>query len=144
MTRLAQLLLILALVGGGYQWWKSHERASFERKVLASANHNGFVPVEMPDGAPANTVVILAPLNCPREAGQRAEALAKRLTEMGIPNLKTNHYSVQDVRLERFDALNRTAVILRGEIPIVMINGRGKANPTIDQVTAEYGVPRNK
>jgi hypothetical protein len=34
--------------------------------------------------------------------------------------------------------LVRTNAVLSGEIPIVIINGMAKANPTVDEVVAEY------
>src|SRR5688572_12044181 len=64
-----KILFIVALVVSGWQWWKN--RAD---DVKPSAS--GFVPVVMPNGTDANTVVILAPLNCPSDAAQRADALS--------------------------------------------------------------------
>jgi hypothetical protein len=29
-------------------------------------------------------------------------------------------------------------MVLSGEIPVVIVNGRAKANPTVDEVTSEY------
>jgi hypothetical protein len=29
--------------------------------------------------------------------------------------------------------------VMNGELPIVFVNGRGKANPTLEEVIAEFG-----
>jgi hypothetical protein len=34
--------------------------------------------------------------------------------------------------------VNHAVLVMKGEIPAVMINGRGKANPTADEVASEY------
>ena len=34
--------------------------------------------------------------------------------------------------------LSSSAAIMEGEIPAVLINGMGRANPTAEQVAAEY------
>ena len=34
--------------------------------------------------------------------------------------------------------VQHAAVVMNGEIPAVMINGRGKANPTADEVATEF------
>jgi hypothetical protein len=139
--RWGKLLLVAALLAATIPVWKSHQCAVFEHDVLASANGNGFVPVQMPDGAPANTAVILAPVNCPSAAAQRADAIAKRLSEMDIPNIRTSQYVVRltaPPTSEQSQLLQRGAVILNGQIPIVLINGMGNANPTADEVAAEY------
>jgi hypothetical protein len=139
--RFAQVLLIAALLVAASHLWKSHERSRLEREVLATANSNGFVPVEMPSGAPRNTALILAPVNCPHEGAQRADAMAHRLSEMGIPNVRTSHYAVETTgppAPELSERLERSTVVLNGQIPIVLINGMGKANPTVDEVASEY------
>jgi hypothetical protein len=136
-----KLLLAVALVYGAFQLWKDHERSSFERKVLATADSNGFIAVEMPSGAPPKTALILAPVNCPHEGAQRADSMARRLSEMGIPNIRTSSYSVETSgpsTPQMSELLERSTVVLNGQIPIVLVNGMGKANPTVDEVAAEY------
>ena len=94
----------------------------------------------MPDNAKEDIVIIFAPLNCPREAGQRARALNERLTQLDIPNMITSSYSLRYTdSSDAFKArIQRTAAIMEGEIPAVLINGMGKANPTAEEVAAEY------
>ena len=106
----------------------------------AEKSVNGFIEVVMPTNAKDDTVIIFAPLNCPREAGQRARALNERLTKLEIPNVISSNYSLRFTdNSEEFRAkLKRTAAIMEGEIPAVLINGMGKSNPTAEQVAAEY------
>ena len=106
----------------------------------AEKSVNGFIEVHMPNGAKPDTVMIFAPPNCPREAGQRARELSEALTKQEIPNVLTNRFSLQftDNSAEFQAKLKRTAAIMEGEIPAVLINGMGRSNPTPEQVAAEY------
>ena len=93
----------------------------------------------MPDGAARDSVLILAPLNCPREGARRADALTQRLHELGIPAVRSNHYSIARVTPDNAPNVNRAAEVLKSNvIPVVFVNGRAKANPTSDEVVAEY------
>jgi hypothetical protein len=78
---------------GRIRAWRSHERTVIARQMLVLADINEFVPVQMPDGSAHDTVLILAAINCPREGARRADAMASRLGELGIPNVRTNHES---------------------------------------------------
>ena len=108
------------------------------RELAAIADRNGFVPVQMPDGAARDTVLILAPLNCPSAGAKRAEALAARLTALGIANMRTNQYAISAPTRDMQSGIQHAAVVMKGEIPAVMINGRGKANPSADEVATEF------
>jgi hypothetical protein len=70
-------LAVIVLVGAVHAW-HVHQRSVIDRELSASADSNGFVPVIMPDGAPADTVLILAALNCPSAQAQRANDMAKQ------------------------------------------------------------------
>ena len=134
---LLRLLVVVALVAAGANWW--HERRE-QNAVHALMSPNGFLPVPMPQGALHNTVLVFAPLNCPREGAQRANTLAQKLTDLGIPNVKTDHYASQafesDPEIEA--GFKRLNAVMTGEIPIVLINGMGKANPTAEEVAGEF------
>jgi hypothetical protein len=132
-------LLVAALsMGAVYLLWTSHERTVAERGLLAFQDTNGFVPVQTPPGTLPDKVIILAALNCPSAAAQRADTMAKRLTEMGIPNARANHYSASITDRDQLPLLQRTSVVMGGEIPIVIVNGMAKANPTVDEVASEF------
>jgi len=137
MMRLAKWLMLLGAVAFGWNAWRDHAR---DAELAALTSPTGFVPVIMPDGAAPNTVIVFAPLNCPKESAQRAEALAQRLVREGIPMQRSASYSVQiaDVTAEQRSAMQRTDTVMRGEIPVVLVNGMGKANPSAEDVIAEY------
>jgi hypothetical protein len=137
-VNIGKWLMIAVLTGVAVHLWTTHQRSVFERSVLATADTNGFVAVQMPDGAPPDTALILAALNCPSAAAKRADAMAKRLTEMGIPNRRSGSYSVAAATREQMPLLTRTSIVLQGEIPVIFINGMAKANPTVDEVASEY------
>jgi hypothetical protein len=132
-------ILIAALsVGAAYHLWTSHERTVAERSLLPFQDTNGFVPVQTPAGTLPDKVIILAALNCPSAAAQRADTMAKRLTEMGIPNTRANNYSVSITDRDQLPLLQRTSTVLRGEIPVIIVHGMAKANPTVDEVASEF------
>lgn len=117
--------------------WHSHQHAVFQRRLEAMADVNGFVPVLAPVGARPDTVVILAPLNCPRAGAQRANALAEYLTEHGIPNVRSAEYAVSGAGANAME-MKTTDAIATGILPVVLLNGRGEDNPAPWQVAAEY------
>jgi hypothetical protein len=132
------LLIAVVAIGASYQLWTAHERTVAERSLLPFEDSNGFVPIQTPAGSPPDTVVILAALNCPSAAAKRADTMASRLTELGIPNARANQYSVSITDRAQLPLLQRTSIVLRGEIPVVIINGMAKANPTVDDVASEF------
>ena len=134
----SKLLLLAAVLFGTWHLWKVHQHPLFQRSVLADADPYGFIAVRMPDGSTSDAVIILAPLNCPSQGAHRADALAKRLTEMGIANVRSSNYSISQLTADQMPLVNRTAVVLEAEIPAVLVRGMGKANPTADEVAFEY------
>lgn len=99
----------------------------------------------MPDESSPDTVIILAPLNCPSAAAQRARALSEELTRRGIPNRQSASYSADyggALTADQKSRLDWAVRVMRAEIPAVFINGRAKANPTSDEVATEYRVAR--
>ena len=131
-----RLLILVGLVGASVAFWHKH---SDGKALKAMATANGFLPVPMPDGAARNTVLVFAPLNCPREGAQRAKALVQKLNDLGIANVMTDHYGAQvfEPNAETEAAYKRLNAVMSGEIPIVLVNGVGKANPTVDEVVSE-------
>lgn len=131
-------LLIAALFAGGVHVWHTHERSVAARELAEAADSHGSVPVVTSQGAAPDTVIILAALNCPSAQAKRADALAAQLSRMGIPNRRANQYSVARISREQIPLLSQTNAVLTGEIPIVIINDKAEANPTVDEVVAEY------
>lgn len=134
---LIKFLVVIGLVGYGYNWWNTKTAAESEAKARSPV---GFVSAVMPDGARPNTVIILAPADCPSDAAQRADALAARLTQAGIPNARSASYSANlvDATKEQKAAIQRAIHVINGVVPAVFVNGMAKANPSFDDVVAEY------
>lgn len=132
-------LLVAGVLGLSWQWWQRHEAAQLEA-VLGQPSPGGFLRTAMPEEARHGTVLVLAPVNCPSEAAQRADALARELEGMGIPVQRLNHFSIDGTYSndEQKLALEHTNKVFQGEIPAVFVNGMGKANPTADEVADEY------
>ncbi len=131
-------LVIAATIGGAVHLWQMHQRSAIARDLSTSADDNGFVPVAVSDDATAGTALILAAQHCPSAQARRADALAAKLSQMGIPNRRSSTYMISHVTRQQMPMLKRTNQVLGGEIPIVIINGMAKANPTADEVVAEY------
>lgn len=132
-----RLFLLLGAIGFALHWWRDHGGSSLP---VDETSPSGFVSVAMPDGVPQDSVAIIAPVNCPSDAAQRADALANRLTQLGIPNTRTSSYSssIAAPTAEQNAAIQRSVSVLNGEIPAVFVNGMGKSNPTAEEVAAEY------
>jgi hypothetical protein len=138
LSSLRPFVIALIVLGGAVRLWQSHQHAASARELQAIADGNGFVPVQMPDGAARDAVLILAPLNCPSAGARRADALAARLSALGIPNVRMNRYAISAPTGDMQSGIKHAFAILNGEIPAVMVNGRGKSNPTADEVVTEY------
>lgn len=135
--------LCLGVAGASYHTWQAHQTARFQQAQLAAqggASPFGFLPVQMPEGASRNVVLILAPLNCPSKGAQRADALAKALDSMGIPNRRSNAFSanIPHPDATQLANLRQSASILGGDIPAVFVNGMGKSNPTAEEIAGEF------
>lgn len=130
---------LIAAVGVAYHFW--HERKTSHFSTSPGIHNPGpFVATAMPDGAKKNTVLILAPLNCPSAAAKRADALAEQLNHMSIPTERGNSFSlhIQNPTPEQQAGMEQAAAILGGEIPAVFVNGMGKSNPTADEAAEAY------
>ncbi|MGH8052559.1 MAG: hypothetical protein ACREP4_01335 [Stenotrophomonas sp.] len=136
------LLLALGLLGG-YNWWSKREPAHSTAIATASGNVSsidGFIPVEMPGNTPRNTVLVLAPANCPSEQAQRAEALIQALQGQGIPVTRGNSidFNITNPSAEQRAAVDRTVEVFKQGAPAVFINGMGMSNPSFAQVSSVY------
>jgi len=98
-------------------------------------NTNGFVEVPAPDGQDVNTVYVVAAENCPHEEAQRADRLAQALSSNNISVQRT--HSVGFSSLKNQGEADRINTIMNGELPIVFLHSRAKANPSLDEVMAE-------
>jgi hypothetical protein len=99
-------------------------------------SRHGFIDIPLPDGQSGHHVVIFAPANCPSDAAQRAEALARRLDDAGIPYTRSQNASFS--ALSSQDEANRVTAVMNGPIPVVFVRKRARANPEAEAVVAEY------
>lgn len=129
-------LWVAGVIGLAVYGWKGRDGGLND----APRSPNGFVAVVMPDGSAPDTVIILAPLNCPSDAARRADGLARELARHHIPYTRTASFSavIDDPTPQQQAELQRAATVLDGPIPAVFINGMAKANPTAEEVLAEY------
>jgi len=132
-----KILVALALLGFGYHQWSQRDRAA--AAAAAAPSNTGFVALPAVAGANARVMVIAAE-DCPEAAARRADDLAERLARDGIPVTRTHNVSFPAVN--GADELQRVNRVMQGELPIVIVHGRGKANPTLDEVLAEVRASR--
>jgi hypothetical protein len=127
-------LLVTAVIASvAYAW---HQPRHAVGRETSGDDPDGFVAVATSTDAPSNTVVILAPRNCPSAQAKRADVMAEQLSQMGIPSTRLDHYSVRTPMSQPL--MSNTNAVLGGKAPIVVINGMAKANPKVSEVAAEY------
>ena len=130
---LFKLLLVVAVAGGGYHYWKTH---SVALDLAAATSESGFVSIPVPDGMSPHGVVVFAPENCPSDAAQRAYALVSDLGSRGVPVTRADAASFDN--LPDAATAERIQTVMNGQVPIVFVNGKAKANPSLEEVVAEY------
>lgn len=142
--------MVLAVAALGVLAWREYGPEGGVRalvgqlsdKVAASApggegsSSLGFVDVPLPDGQSGAGVVIFAPIDCPSDAAQRAEALARHLSAQGVPYVRSQNASFGHLGSQ--EEANRVMSVMNGPIPVVFVRMRAKANPSPEDVVAEY------
>ena len=138
MATIFKLMLVLVLLAVGWQQYKKSGRAAPHDAAAGEAGASrGFVPLPSFAGSSTRAVVIFAPENCPEEAGKRADALADQLGRSGVPVSRLDHVSFTMTDADPA-TVQRINAVMTGTIPIVVVRGRAKANPSVDEVLAEY------
>ncbi|MFC5301965.1 hypothetical protein [Azospira restricta] len=131
---IVRLLVLAGIVGGGWHYWNKQQTTAAEAAAISPA---GFVAAVAPDGARAGEVLVIAPENCPSDAARRADDLAADLVRHRVAVRRSHslNFSIENGD----DAVaRRLQQVLHGELPIVFVGNRGKANPTLAEVLAEY------
>lgn len=133
-----RILLILMLACGLYgahQWWQTRDAAR-----AAAFDAPTFVAVEMPGGVQRNTVLVLAPPNCPSEQARRTEALIRDLGRAGIPVVRDSGFAfdVEDPTDEQMQGIDRAVAVFKRGAPAVFVNGLAMSNPSAEQTIAAY------
>jgi signal recognition particle receptor subunit beta len=124
--------LAVVVLGAGWQLW--HRYHVVEPPALARSAI-GFVKLPLPDGMDADSVVVFSPEDCPSEAAQRADAL--------VSSLESKHISVVRAHEASFDVRDQQTAdqvnsVMEGPIPVVFVRGKAKANPSVEEVIAEF------
>jgi hypothetical protein len=131
---LAALILCI-----GYLVWHKHAAHVEAATTAAITDEHGFMELDPPQGVNAREVVILAAQNCPREGAQRTDRLAREMAERGFHFRRASNATFSPSPTDDIDAfVRRHNAVMNGEVPIVFVNGRVKANPSVDDVVAEY------
>ena len=136
--KVIKLLFFLALPIVAFQYWYTHQPKT---APMVAVSPNGFIPLPTVATADPRQVVVFAPENCPQEASVRSDAMARDLINRSIPSVRSHDISFTSSDPDP-GIQNRLNAVMNGEFPIVIVNGKGKANPTLDEVMAEYGTAR--
>ena len=143
MRSIVKLLVFAGLIYFG--WHMYHKTIAAQAAAAAATGEagnggTGFVQTGDVDESERGVVLILRPANCPSEQAQRADALDRELTKRRIPHRMGDTMSIHDDNptQESVDDHNRAMKVFNQGAPAVYINGRGKSNPTADEVEAEY------
>ncbi len=131
------LLLLAALALAAWNFWLAPDNRT---KVEGGDSPSGFVVIGPGRGLPADTVIIMAPPNCSSPAGQRARELTRQLSEKGIPNIIRAEFRL-DMNPDEggfAEVARQMKRVFESESPPVLINRMGGANPTLEEIVAEY------
>lgn len=131
------IIVALIIAGAGYHFWNQYQQSRARQAITATADASGFIQLPGAVGVDPNKVLILAAPNCPRAGAQRARALAGALAQRGIPYVQSGHIQFNATPGQRFDR-RRMDMVMTGPTPVVLIHGRGKSNPSLQEVIAEY------
>ena len=125
-----KLVLMLAVAGLAFQYWQANKPAT-------GPSTNGFVALPALAGSSPGQVIVFAPENCSSEKAQQADELARQLAARNIPAVRSHEASFTSSDPDPSIGI-RLDSVMKGELPIVFVNGRGKANPTLEEILAEY------
>lgn len=135
----ALLGLIVASVGL-WQGYVSTGKLTHTVSKLADGiggdSSGGFKAIPTPDGVSSRGIVIFAPRNCPSDAARRTQVLVQHLSAKGIRYSPTDSANYDN--LASAEEASRVMSVMNGPIPVVYVNGKAKANPTPEEVEAEY------
>jgi hypothetical protein len=120
------------------QYWAIHRQAAAVRMYPVGADANGFSPLPAMFDPPRERLLILAPPNCPREAGRRADELVSLLQGEGITVTRSGSVSIRPTRDPSSAEMDQLNMTMLGPLPIVFVGGRARNNPTTDEILAEY------
>jgi hypothetical protein len=129
---LIKIILFLVALGYGAQFVKDH----YIDGVAETKGPGGFVPVPSAQGLRADAVTIVTAPGASDDAVARGNKMAAALKEQGIPVLRTHQVNFSGGADSV--AAARAVLLLSGEQPVVLVRGRAKPNPKLDDVLLEY------
>jgi len=133
------IIVVGVILCVAYLVWHKHEASVESAAVAAITDEHGFMALDPPQGVSTGEVMILAAQNCPREGAQRADRLAREMVERGFRFKRASNASFSPSPTDDIDAfVRRHNAVMNGQVPIVFVNGRVKANPGVEEVVAEY------
>ena len=149
--KLIKLVVVAGVAAGSYSQYKQRfDPAAMTQLADAAANGsliqgmepsaNGFVQMPPLVDLDPNTVTVFAAENCPQEDARRADNLAEALRGSGIP-VKRTHSINMTVPGGQEAMMAGVNAIMNGNLPIVFVNGRARANPNLQDVIAEFKGP---
>jgi hypothetical protein len=123
LSKLNALIFAVGISYAGYHHWQ--------------VSRQPFLEVPAIENVAPGKVVVFAPENCPSKKARRADELTHQLNAGGIPAVRTHHVSF--VSPEKSPPLYANLnVVMDGDLPIVFVKGKGKGNPSFDQILLEY------
>jgi hypothetical protein len=131
---LIKIVLFLVALGYGAQYVKDH----YIDGAADTKGPGGFVPVPAAQGLQADAVTIVTAPGATGVAAARGDAIAKALTEKGILVLRAQQVNFAGAGVDSV-ASARAMLIMGGEQPVVLVRGKAKANPTLQEVLVEFG-----
>jgi len=129
---LIKIIIFLVALGYGAQYVRDHYMDSDSD----TKSPNGFMPVPSVDGLTGAAVIIVTAPGSPDEVVARGNKLAFALLEKGIPVLRAER--VNFASGGNSVAAATAMLTLSGEPPLVLVRGRAKPNPTLDEVVREF------
>ncbi|MGA8706677.1 MAG: hypothetical protein WB646_06765 [Steroidobacteraceae bacterium] len=131
----ARILLAVGAVAVGVHYAHRHSDIPYS-PIMPGADQSGFVSLPPAQGQDPDTVYVVAAVNCPHEAAQRADRLAADLRNKGIPVVRTSNVSfagsVDDSTVKRMNT------VMTGPLPIVFVHGKARPAAALEDVEAEY------
>jgi hypothetical protein len=139
MNTLIKIVFVAALATFAYKEWRQHMSAPRTAEAAgeaASRQASRFVALPTSNFGRSATVVVLAAEGCSEDAAQRADTLASELSRRGVAVTRAH-----DIRFEqldpRVDDVAQINAVMNGTLPVVLVRGRARNNPTLDEVLAE-------
>jgi hypothetical protein len=138
MQALLKIVLVAAIATFAYKEWRKHAPGTRTAEAAASAgtSDSRFITLPASNFGRSANVVVLAAEGCSEDAAQRADALASELSRLGVPVTRAH-----DIRFDqldpRVDDVGQINTVMKGTLPIVLVRGRARNNPTLDEVLAE-------